>query len=100
MAESKKQIVADIKAHISKRGGSYSAWYVGVSKDPRSRLFQDHGVREKGDCWIYKQAYSSSAAREVEAHFVDQLGTDGGTGGGDQEAECVYAYKKNTHTTP
>jgi len=100
MAHSEDEIKRDIEAHIAKGGGGYRAWYVGVSKDPRDRLFNGHGVHEQGDWWIYRQAYSSAAARRVEAYFVQQRGTDGGSGGGDEDADYVYAYKKAAHTRP
>jgi hypothetical protein len=100
MAKSKQEIISDINAHIQKCGGSYRAWYVGVSKDARDRLFNGHRVRENGDSWIYRQATSSQAARDVEDYFVNTLGTDGGLGGGDYTADVVYAYKKAAHTKP
>ena len=85
---------------MQKRGGEYSAWYVGISKDAKDRLFNDHSVREKKDNWIYRSASSSQTAREVEDYFVNTLGTDGGTGGGDETSDMVYAYKKAKHTNP
>jgi hypothetical protein len=63
-------------------------------------LFNGHGVHEKGDWWILRQAQSSASARNIEAYFVNTLGTDGGPGGGDKNAAYVYAYKKAAHTTP
>jgi len=94
---SEEQIKREIKAHIAKSGVGYNAWYTGISKNPRDRLFDDHGVRE---WYIYRQAFSSNAARNVEDYFVNTLGTDGDVGGGDENADCVYAYKKTTHTNP
>jgi len=99
MAKSEQEIKADITEYIRKGGGGYPAWYVGVTKDPRRRLFTEHGVHEEGDLWIFRQAYSSAAARNVEAHFLS-LGADGGAGGGEQDADYVYAYKKSAHTNP
>ena len=99
MARSEQEIISDITDHITKGGGGYRAWCAGISKDPRDRLFNGHGVHEKDDWWIYHPASSSTVARSIEAHFIN-LGTDGGTGGGDQGADCVYAYKKNVHTNP
>jgi len=96
---SKQQIIDDVNEYIRERGGGYGAWYVGISIDARDRLFNGHKVREKGDSWIYRQANSSTTAREIEDHFVNTLGTDGGTGGGDYPHE-VYAYKKAPHTSP
>lgn len=100
MASSKQEIITDIRNHILNDGGGYPAWYVGVSKDARARLFNDHGVREQGDRWIYRTANSAQIAREIEDYFINTLGTDGGPGGGDYTANMVYAYKKALHTRP
>ena len=98
MANTKESIKTDIKAHIQKCGGSYSDWYIGIASDPKQRLFNDHNVDEKNGAWIYQEAESSSAAREVEEYFVNTLGTDGGSGGGDYSTKHVYAYKKTSST--
>ena len=100
MADSQEKIIKDIKAHIKKRGGKYSSWYVGISEDPKNRLFNGHNVDKDKDVWIYQTASSSEIAREIELYFVDDLGTDGGPGGGDDDAKAVYAYKKKEHTDP
>lgn len=100
MAKSKQEIISDIEGFMQKRDGGYSAWYVGISKDARDRLFEGHNVSEKGDWWIYRQASSSQVAREIEDYFVNTLGTDGAVGGGDEAADMVYAYKKAAHTDP
>lgn len=100
MAKSKQEIIDEIKTHIRERGGGYSAWYVGISKDAKDRLFNGHSVKEKGDMWIYRTASSSQVARDVEDNFVNTLNTDGETGGGDNTSDMVYAYKKAAHTNP
>ena len=98
MAKLKETIKSEIKHFIKEYGGSYSGWYVGVATYPRKRLFTEHNVDEKNGCWIYREATSSNAAREVEEYFVERLGTDGGTGGGDESTKYVYAYKKTSKT--
>lgn len=100
MAKPKQEIVQDIEQHMSNNGGRGSQWYVGIATNARDRLFQDHNVREKGDAWIFRQAQSSQAAREVEKALVERHGTDGGAGGGDSSTDKVYAYKKDSHTKP
>jgi len=100
MAKLEAEIKQEIKNHMQECGGSYSDWYVGISSDPRKRLFEEHKVREKGDAWIYRQAYNNESARNVEQYFINVLGTDGGSGGGDESSVYVYAYKKNNHTEP
>ena len=100
MPKSKQKIIDAIKSHMQKRGEEYSDWYVGISKDAKDRLFNGHSVKEKKDVWIYRKARSPQTAREVEDYFVNTLGTDGGTGGGDDTSDMVYAYKKSKHTNP
>ena len=90
-------VVQEIDAHIRKCGGGYSTWYVGIASDARDRLFNDHGVHEKGDAWIIRDAGSESEARRIEKYFLDR-GCKGGGGGGDHTTHFVYAYKINSHT--
>jgi hypothetical protein len=100
MAESKQEIINAFEEYIQKGGGGYKSWYVGISSNARDRLFNQHKVREEGDWWIYKTATSSQVAREIESYFVGIRGTDGGLGGGDENADMVYAYRKAAHTNP
>ena len=53
MADDKQKIILDIKSYVAKNGGAYSQWYIGVTADPKQRLFNDHAVKETGDAWIY-----------------------------------------------
>ena len=98
MANSKETIKTEIKEHIQKCGGKYSDWYVGIASDPKERLFTDHNVDEKKSAWIYRECENSSVAREIEEYFIDTLGTDGGSGGGDYTTRYVYSYKKTSNT--
>lgn len=98
MTKSKAVIKQEIRDHIKSRGGGYSDWYVGIASNPRERLFDDHSVDQQNGRWIYRECESSAAAREVEEYFVNTLGTDGGSGGGDQSTRSVYAYKKTSYT--
>ena len=100
MPNTNQEIIDAFKEHIGNGGGGYGAWYVGVSKDARDRLFNGHQVKESGDWWIYRQAVSAQAARNIEDYFVTTLRASGGPGGGDQTADMVYAYKKAPHTNP
>ncbi len=98
MAKLKETIKSEIKEYIENCGGNYSSWYVGIATSPKNRLFEDHNVDEKNDRWIYVLANSSDIAREIEKYFIEKLGTDGGTGGGDDSSKYVYAYKKTSST--
>lgn len=99
MSKSKEQIITDFKNHASKSGAQkWNEIYIGISKDPRDRLFNGHGVSEKDSWWIYRQAGSAKDAREVEAYFINSLGAKGGGGGGDDMADYVYAYKIGPNT--
>lgn len=100
MIKTKQEITIDILNFIRSNGGNYSDWYVGISKDARDRLFNGHQVDEEKDNWNCWRASSAAVAREIENYFVNTLGTDGGTGGGDNTANMVYCYKKSSRTNP
>lgn len=99
MATTNETIITEIKAFMAKWGGRCTDWYIGIASDPRQRLFNNHNVNEKSDGWIYREAFNSDSARQVETYFIDTLKTSGDTGGGDSTTKFVYAYKKATHTT-
>lgn len=98
------QLQNEIKAKIDQSGHGPGAWYVGIAADPVDRLENGHqvaGVSERrGTPWIYGDAESETAARRIEAWFVNVVGTDGGQGGGDHRTTHVYAYLKTRDTNP
>lgn len=95
----KQNIINDIKKYINENVMcNYKKYYVGISNDPRRRLFNEHNVNEKG-VWIICPADSDTVARDVEKYFLD-LGMDGGPGGGDETATYVYCYLKTSTTQP
>lgn len=94
-----QQIISEIANYMSKMGGIYKDWYIGITSDGKQRLFNDHGVNEGIDSWIFAPADTNDIARSIEKYFLDQ-GCDGGTGGGDYTSKTVYAYRKNYHTNP
>jgi hypothetical protein len=97
MLYSAKQITSRIKAHVKKRGGTYGAWSVGISKEPRAKLFTQHGVRKAVDFWILMHAESAKVAQEVKAYFVDKLGMVEGKGKTDAADDFVYAFRKRAN---
>ena len=100
MAASEEEIKKAIQDYITRAGGSTSSWYVGTSRHPRNRLFDEHRVAKEGGWWLFKRAASPAVAHDVEDHFVRVVGTDGWTDGNGGEADYVYAYRKNTKTCP
>ncbi len=68
------EIVNEIVAYIQNNGGLYFAWYAGIARDPRQRLFTEHGVNEIGGTWIFAPALNSETARAVEEHLNQHIG--------------------------
>ena len=91
-------IIKHFESYISRNGGGYPDWYVGIAEAPKNRLFEDHNVGEKGGKWIYEDAGSRSAAETVEAYFVKTRSTKGGLGGGSDSTKSVYAYRIGSYT--
>lgn len=88
--------ISDFTQYIQKNGGAWLDWYVGVTDDPRTRLFSAHNVSEASGAWIHRNV-GTETARATEKYFLDQ-GCDGGAGGGTNMSKFVYAYKKTTVT--
>ena len=94
----RKQIKVDIDAFIKSHGGDYAAFYVGVSANAKRRLFNEHQVARKG-AYTRRRAFTADKAREVEQHFLNK-GCEGDTGGGEDTADRIYAYKMTAATDP
>ena len=93
------ELVTGLQRYVDSNGGTSAGygWYVGVTSDPRKRLFNEHKVSEQRGAWFYGQANSSSIARDVEQHFLTK-GCQGGPGVGDLTPAYVYAYRINWYT--
>lgn len=100
MLTTNQTLVNEIITYINKNGGNFPQWYVGIATDPKKRLFSDHNVREQGGAWVFGDAGSCEAAREIEKYFIEVLKTSGGSGGGDASTRHVYAYRKEAYTRP
>ena len=92
-----QQIANEIDAHIRKEGSGYGNWYCGIASDVKQRLFTDHNVSEKGGWWIFRDAGTDNAARNIEEYFLKK-GCKGGGGGGDGGTRYEYAYKITSTT--
>jgi len=100
MATGEAAIKLDIHTLMLTHGGEPHDYYVGISSNPVVRLAQGHGVKLDQDPFVRPEASSAQVARAVKKYFVEEVGTDGGTGGGDQTGKHVYGYKKQAHTDP
>lgn len=87
-------LLGDFGKYIDENGGVLIGygWYVGITANPRRRLFEDHKVDEDNGVWIYGPADSAAVARDVEKQLLRD-GCQGGSGGGDSAARYVYAYR-------
>ena len=96
----RQNIIDDIKQHISKNGGDYTEWYVGVCKDPLFLIRNMH--RMNRFYWMYKPVDTVQMATEVMDHFINLLGVNS-----DSVRSClseysgtvyIYVYKNSEHT--
>ncbi len=97
MIKTEEEIVNQIATYIQQRRGLNRAWFVGVAEHPRERLFEAHGVDERGEPWIFQTAKSAEAA-DTAAGRLHELGCDG-AGRHETPGIHVYAYRKTTNTT-
>jgi hypothetical protein len=99
MVKSSEIIVMEMLEFIQKEGGHPGTWHVGITNDPRRRLFDEHQVHYQDDAWIYRVAASEDEARRVEEYFLE-YGLTGGAGRRLQSPCTVYAYRKSIRTRP
>lgn len=97
MAKDFNEIVTDFNNFLSKCGGRYRDYYVGITNDAKRRLFNEHNVDNENGLWIYREGKTDVIAREVEEYFLEK-GCKGGPGGGDYESNIVYCYKITSKT--
>lgn len=95
----RSEIIADLETHVAKFGGTFAEWYVGITANPKQRLFTEHRLRSNGDAWIARRAVDDLQANEVQEYFKSVRKTQGGSKGGLQDV-YVYAYKMKSHTKP
>lgn len=99
MALSYSEIITKFNEHLKKSGKKYySDFYIGISNDAESRLFNQHHVSRDNSWWIYTTASSEKDARDVEKFFLDK-GMRGGTGEETSNSKMVYCYAITPTTT-
>lgn len=94
-----QEIIDFFKQFISKNGGSYMEWYIGVSNSVAARLYLKHRVNADKDPHIIHPMPSSGIGMQVKQHFLGS-GCDGEPDGHNLATRHVYAYKKNERTVP
>jgi len=85
-------IIADIESFIAGLGVSVNQVTVGISEDPHTRL-RDHGVDSRRHNYRVWPCPTEDIARHVERHFVNEVGTRGGVGGGNSPTS-VYVFAR------
>ena len=71
--------------------------YIGITKDPKRRLFDEHKITDEGSWWIYCEAEDADTARAVELHFL-RMGMKGDPRGGDNETKFVYCFIRKQYS--
>lgn len=99
MVFSVQQVKYEFLAYIKEFDPTFSNWYVGLADQPKQALFEQHGVRDAEDPWLYKQLLTHRAARTVSQYFIEHLKTAGELPPEQSEnVDCVYLYKISAHT--
>lgn len=91
-------LVAQLEGHLGAHPGPRSAWFVGVARDPRRRLFAEHAVRVEDDAWAWIAAPTETLARAA-AHYFHELGYPGALTFA-LDARVVYVYRRTAWTRP
>lgn len=96
-----QQIKFDVLAYVKEFSIHWTDWYIGVTDDPQVALFGTHGLDRDLDIWLYKQAVSFAACRNVQKYYLETHKMDGElVSNGTADTDCVYLYKKSARSTP
>src|SRR5271157_4967482 len=68
------EIIEEMEGQIRKCGGVWGEWCVGTAKDSRGPFFRRHLEADLGDGLTYREAYTTTAAQAVVAHFINDRG--------------------------
>ena len=99
MEQNYNEIIDRFNKHLGRSGKRYySEFYIGVSKNARKKLFEEHHVDMDSSWWIYVTAESACVAKMVEKHFLD-LGMRGSNIDEDEASNMVYCYVVTPTTT-
>lgn len=69
-----QQIKFEILAYIKEFDPVFGHWTVGASSDPKAEMESRHGIDMIDDPWIFKQALTEIAARNICRYFHEILG--------------------------
>ena len=94
-----KKIIDSFESFISKNGGGYAEWYVGLSSRIVKRLYLEHGVDADNDPHVIHQIATNAIGRQVKQHFLSS-GCDGEPTRNNLGTRHVYVYKKTDETVP
>ena len=70
----------------------YSAWTIGLTRDPKERKQQHENDGKSTEHWKQWVADSLSDAEDIESYFINDKGMKGGTGGNLSTNKTVYVY--------
>lgn len=99
MGKNEDAIIAMIKDHLKNSGRRYySEFFIGISDDAQSRLFNDHHVEKEHSWWLYITADSHETALAVKQHYIN-LGMRGDENSGNENSKMVYCYVVTPLTT-
>ena len=93
-----QRIINEIMHLIHMERSPYRDWYVGITSNPHTQLFQEHKVDLNNSWWVIKKAGNVEEAGRIQRAIINTYGTDGGNRDQDERSVYVYAYKKTSTT--
>jgi hypothetical protein len=99
MAKDVETVKTEIEELIREKciGKFYSDYSIGITKNPKERVFSDHKVDRNKCHWIFESENKKDSC-EIESYFIKK-GMKGGVGGNiDDKCVYVYVYRITEHT--
>ena len=87
------QIIKLIKQFIHQEPPT--SYFIGIAQRPKIRLQAHFALDVKA---MSVQADDVKSAKRIVSYFINDIGTDGGSGGGNDDSKYLYCYKKGMNT--
>ena len=94
-------IINEIDKHLETSGKRYfNEFFIGISKDAASDLFNKHYVKQDENWWIYRTAETHEIAQEIKEYYAEKgMRNNPDEAKDDENAIQVYCYAVTPITT-
>jgi len=94
MSPAQESIIKTIETHMLRFKVNPNSWYVGITNNIRKKLFEEIGVSEQNDNWIYITTENNDSAKEIKKQLLSN-GLSNINVSEDEIGNIIFVYQKS-----